>query len=330
VTLPARDPLDEIATGYQASQILFTANRLGLFRALGRARMTPEQLAAALHTSTRGVRILGDALVALGLLHRDPRGFRNSELTVEHLLPDSPGPRADLLLHGAKLYERWGRLYDAVKTGEPVPDERLDPRLLGGEREFARAMADTGRRSAAATADLLELGEARRLLDVGGGPGMYALEFARRWPELEIVVIDRPEALEVARHQISAVDLSGRIATLPGDIFETDLDGPYDVVFVSNVVHIYSAEDNRRLVRRCAQALAAGGRLVLKDFFLSDDRQSPPGGVLFAVNMLVSTAAGDCYTVAETRSWLDAAGLQLEQVLDVASKSRLLIAVKPP
>ncbi len=68
---------------------------------------------------------------------------------------------------------------------------------------------------------------------------------------------------------------------------------------------------------------------MLKDFFLDDDRRSPPGGVLFAVNMLVNTAAGDCYTVSEAHRWLELAGLEPREVRDIASRSRLLIAAKP-
>lgn len=323
---PPRDHLDELATAYQASQILMAANRLGLFATLGQEAMQTTALAAALDASPRGIRILCNALVSLGLLRSTESGYRNEQLALRHLLPDSPEPRSDLLRHGAKLYERWGHLYDAVKTGAPIPDEQLDPRLTDGEREFARAMADVGRRSAAATWSEIDLTGVKSLLDVGGGPGIYAIGFARQAPDLEVTILDREESLAVARQHISAAGLPDRIHLRPGDAFTDDLGGPYDLVFVSNVIHIYSAADNQRLIRRCAETLAPGGRLILKDFFLDDDRQTPAGGVLFAVNMLVSTEGGDCYTVTEVESWLELAGLELVDICDVASRSRLLIA----
>lgn len=329
MTTPTHDALDELATGYQASQIVLAANRLGLFRALADRILDAEVLAAALEASPRGTRILSDALVALGLLERVGDGYRNSELARRHLLPDSPEPRADMLRHAARLYARWGGLYDAVKTGEPVDDGQLDLRLLGDETDFARAMADIGRRSAAATSAQLDLGGCRRLLEIGGGPAIYAIEFARRWPQLLVVVLDREEAVAEARRNVRETSLEDRIELVVGDAFEAELGGPYDAVFVSNVVHIYSAADNQRLIERCAAVLAPGGRLVLKDFFLDDDRRSPPGGVLFAVNMLVNTAAGDCYTVSEAHRWLELAGLEPREVRDIASRSRLLIAAKP-
>jgi len=274
------------------------------------------------------MRILCDALVDLGLLARTEKGYWTTGDARRHLLPDSPEPRSDLLAHGARLYERWGGLYDAVKTGRPVAEEYLDPRLVGSEQEFARAMADVGRRSAAASCERLDLSAAGHVLDVGGGPGIYAIEFARRWPELEITVFDTSEALRVARRNIESAGLTERIRLRAGDAFVDSLGGPYGAIFISNVIHIYSAVDNRQLVQRCASCLKTGGQLVLKDFFLDDDRTRPSGSAIFAVNMLVSTDGGDCYTVTETRSWLEAADLELQEVQDVASKSRLLVASK--
>ena len=324
----SRDLIDDIAIGYQASQVLLTANRLRLFAALADHPKDHLELAVELESSPRGTRILCDALVDLGLLERPAEGYQLGHEARRHLLPDSPEPRSDLLAHGAKLYERWRGLYDAVKTGTPVADENLDARLLGSEREFAHAMANAGRRSAAATREQLDLRAAGHILDLGGGPGIYGIEFAKAWPDVEVTIFDTPEALGVARQNINAAGLAERIHLRPGDAFDDPLGGPYGAVFISNVIHIYSAEMNRLLIRRCAEALRVGGQLVMKDFFLDDDRQTPAGGAIFAVNMLVSTEGGDCFTVAETRSWLAAAGLELEEVRDVASKSRLLVARK--
>lgn len=328
MNLSFRDPIDEIANAYQASQILLTANRIGLFAAIGDEVKSADTVAADLDANPRGVRILCDALVDIGLLERSNGGYRNGEDAKRHLLADSPEPRSDLLRHGARLYERWGRLFDSVKTGEPVADELLDPRLLGDEREFARAMADVGRRSARVTCDALNLEGTKSLLDIGGGPGIYAIEFVRRWPELEVTIMDSSEALEVAQENIEVAKVADRVHLVPGDALTDDLGGPYDVVFISNVIHIYSATDNRQLIHRCAVALAEDGRLILKDFFLDEDRKRPPGAVVFAVNMLVSTEGGACYTVEEAESWLESTGLQLQKISDVAAKSRLLVAKK--
>lgn len=322
--------LDEIADGFRGAQLLITANRLGLFAALAGAARTADELAAELGASRRGVAVLGDALVALGVLDKDPEGrYAPDELVRQHLLPGSPRPRAAMLAHRARIYDRWGRLFDAVVRGEPVPDDALDPRLAEDERAFAAAMADVGRESAETTAAAIDWTGVGRALDLGGGPGLYALAFARRAPGLEAVVFDTPGTVEVARENARAAGLEGRVGARGGDAFEDDLGGPYDLVFASNLVHIYSAADNRRLVTRAAAALAPGGRLVLKDFFLDPGGTSPPGAALFAVHMLVATEGGGCYTVDEVDGWFRAAGLEPAGSTDLTPQSRLLVARRP-
>jgi len=323
------DPVDRMASGYRACQILLTANRLGLFEQLIEGPLSAEDLSSRLDADRRGVRILCDALVAEGLLERADDGYTNGPLAEQFLLESSPVSRVHSLHHTAKLYERWGRLFDAVKHGRPIPDERLDPALVGNEEQFAKAMADVGRVSAAETSEVLDLDGVRRLLDIGGGPAIYAIEFARRNPDLEVVVFDSEATLTVAESNIRAAGLEKRVTCRVGDALEDDLGGPYDLIFISNVVHIYSAATNRRLLARCASALAPGGRLVIKDFLLDDNRLGPPGGAVFGVNMLVSTESGDCYTVSEVKDWLSAHGLLFESLTDVATKSRLLTARKP-
>jgi len=323
------DPIDEIASGYKASQILFTANRLGLFAALGDGPLSAVALAARLGTDPRATRILCDALASLSLLDKNEDVYSNSDLAGEFLLPDSPKSRSAMLLHAAKLYERWSKLYDVVRSGQPVPEEEIDTRLRGDGRDFARAMADVGRLAAESACEVLDLSGVRRLLDVGGGPGVYALAFARTNPQLQAVILDSQESLEVAQANIARHDLADQVSTRVGDAFVDDLGGPYDFIFISNLLHIYAEKENRQLLTRCAKALDPGGRLAVKDFLLDPDRLSPAGGAVFAVNMLVSTEGGDSYTAKEVQQWLEDAGLQFESLANVATHSRILVARKP-
>jgi predicted O-methyltransferase YrrM len=329
--MPAQptDLVDSIASGYRDTQILLTANRLGLFSALTEGARSSDQLAVTLEADRRGTRILCDALVALELLKKNDGRYALTAVAREFLLADSPRSKQALLHHIARLYERWAKLYDAVKSGKPVPDEVIDPRLQGGAHGFARAMADVARESAELTCDKLDLSGVGTLLDVGGGPGLYALTFARRFPTLHAVVFDEAETLEVTRANIEEHGLGKRVSVLEGDCFRDDLGGPYDFVFLSNLVHIYAAEANRDLIARCAAVLNPGGRVAIKDFLTDPDRTSPAGGALFAVNMLVGTDGGDCYTTKETRGWLENAGLAYMELVELTAQSRIIVGRKP-
>lgn len=138
--------LDDLASGYRNTQILLTAVRLGLFLAVEeRGAATARELASDLDADPRGVRILGDALVALELLEKEDESYRNGDLAGELLLPESPGSQVPLLIQTAELYERCAGLYDSVKSGAPVPKEKVDTRLRHSPESFARAMDVVGR-----------------------------------------------------------------------------------------------------------------------------------------------------------------------------------------
>ncbi|MFH1740070.1 MAG: methyltransferase [bacterium] len=322
----AQDPIDAISGGYRASQVLLTANRLGVFAALGRNTMNADEIAKAVEADRRGTRILCDALVVLSLLEKEGENYKNSPLALEYLTPDAPNPRSALLWHGARLYERWGKLYDTVKTGKPAPEDTIDPQLRGDERKFALAMADIGRASARETAEILDLSAVKTLLDIGGGPGMYAIEFARHNPQLHAVVFDNEKTLEVTQANIRKAGLTDRVSVLPGDIFKDELTEEYDFIFISNLIHSYSYKENNDLISKCAHALTPGGQICIKDFLLNSDRTNPPWSTLFAVNMLVNTDRGDCYTMDEVKEWCQHANLTCDAVINVAAHSRILVA----
>lgn len=318
--------LDELASAYRPAQILFTALRLGVFNALAAGPRSHPDLARGLGTDERGTRILCDALAALELLEKDADGrFRNAPVAQEVLLSGGAESKRAMYLHGARQMARWAGLYDVVRLGRPTPEEEIDHRLSSDARAFAAAMRDVGRQSAAKLAEVMDFAGVRRLLDVGGGPGTYALELAGRYPDLEAVVFDRPDTAEVARENVREAGLEDRVQAVGGDALEDDLGGPYDFILVSNLVHVFPEEANRRLVHNCAAALAGGGRLAIKDFLLDPDRTSPTGAALFAVNMLVSTEAGDGYTVQQVSGWMRDAGLEPQPAVDLTAQSRVLV-----
>lgn len=319
---------DAIVNGYRGSQIVFTANRLGLFDALKDVSLTATELAQRLETDLRATRILCDALAALGLLRKRVDRYGLTEMSKRYLLSDSPYSQNDLLLHGASLYERWGKMYDVLKSGKPIPREAVDLRLRSDEQRFARAMASSARLSAKETADAIDLKKVKTMLDVGGGPGMYAIEFAKRKKDLRVVIMDDAKTLEVAKENIEKAGLAARIILKAGDAFKDDPGNGYDLILVSNVIHTYSAEQNEILVKRCADALATGGMLCVKDFILTRCRTKPLKASLFAVNMLVNTEGGDCYTVSEIQGWMRSAGLKPSGTKSLYPPTKLVFGVK--
>lgn len=325
---PLFQQLESISSGYRAAQVLFTAIRLGLFDALSEKERTVEELSKILNTDLRGMTILCNALAGLGLINKRGNLCRLSTLSRKYLLKDSPCSQQAILLHNAALYEKWGKLYDVVKTGKPVSYQSISPELRGDEESFARAMANAAAVAAVETVKAIDLHNVKTILDIGGGPGIYAIEFAKQKPYIKVTIIDNAKTLEVARENVKKAGLIQRIELRPGDALVDDLGGTYDLVFMSNVIHQYSPDQNCELIKRASAVLTCNGRLCIKDFLLNPCRTKPIKASLFAVNMLVNTERGNCYTVDDVKQWIKAAGLKLSRVVALSDPSKMLIGKK--
>jgi cyclopropane fatty-acyl-phospholipid synthase-like methyltransferase len=170
-------------------------------------------------------------------------------------------------------------------------------------------MNDRARKQAPLVAAQMELKEGMRVLDVGGGSGAFAVAFVRAKKGVTATVFDLPVVLPLTEVYVSAEGLKERIDLVAGDYTRDELPAGYDLVFLSAIIHSNSPEQNRSLMQKCARALTAKGTLVVQDFIMDENRTDPPGGALFALNMLVGTAAGDTYTESEIRDWMKEAGL---------------------
>ncbi len=298
----------EAVAAYRLPRIIFTALDLDLFSAVGGKAWTVPALAGRLRVSPRGLEILCRNLAAAGLLIKSGGRYRNSRLARRELNKKSPAYRWAYLDLLRNHWNDWSTLTRSVRRGKPVEDND-DPDEPAYRRRFTWAMHHRSLDVAPKIAAQVNLRGARTLLDLGGGPGTYALAFLKRNPALRATVGDRMPALAVAREIAATVPHGKRLSYLPVDFVKQPIPGRYDVIWFSNVLHIYSPEENRRLFRKMAASLAPGGRLLIQDAFLHDTNGlHPREASLFAVTMLLFTDQGDTYSVRDTTAWLKRAG----------------------
>lgn len=296
----------EIARGFQPSRVLLTALELGVFEALGDGKLTSAQVAVKIGADERATDRLMNALVALELLSKEGDLFVNSRDAREFLIPGKPGFIGGLG-HTANLWETWSTLTEAVRQGTSV-FQRQGVAKADHVKPFIAAMHFNSSRMASQILSEIDLTGVKRVLDVGGGSGAYSIAFCRANPEITATVFDLPDVVPLTLEYAAQAGMSDRISTATGDFTKGELGRDFDLAFLSHILHSNSPAENAELIKRAWRALKPGGQIVVQEFVVDEGRTTPAWAVLFALNMLVGTTAGDTYTEREITGWFADAG----------------------
>jgi len=304
--------LMEFSRGFWISSILFSGVKLGIFDCIGGKGKHLSEIVEELRIDKRGGEILLNACAALGIIEKQGKAYRNSDLSSKYLVRSSPDYKGNLFMHSADMWRAWGELENAVRTGRPL--ESYEDRFLHNERRrvqnFILGMDQNAGELAEILSDCDEVRKATRMLDVGGGPGTYCRYFIKKNPQLRATILDLPLTLEVAKILIQKHGLEGKISTLEGDLLEDDFGSGYDLILISQILHSFSHDENRKIIEKAYKALVPGGAIMINEFALNDTKTSPVDAALFAVNMLVNTERGATYTLNEIEGWLKQAGFK--------------------
>jgi len=315
--------IEELAGGYQDAAILLSALRCGLFDVMDDVPRPPRELAAALELDPRAVDAVLHAMAALGVVEKSGDGFTLPADRAAVLRRDGAASRGAILRHHQGLLQRWAHLDEVLRTGRPRSRDREDPEQV---RDYIGGMADIQRQVMPQIAAAVDLGGARSLLDLGGGPGTAAIHFALAHPELRCTVFDQAGPLAIAREFIAGAGVQDRVALLEGDFLADPLPVGFDAAYLSNIIHIYGETEVAALFRKVHGALAPGGLVLVKDFYLDDDRTAPLFAARFAVNMLVGTETGTAHVASRVRAMLVESGFALDGEVPVGGHSTILRA----
>jgi len=314
--------------------VLFVANEVGVFERLSGGPLDAEQIARRMKANRKGARVLLDALVALKYLKKSGDLYENEPDTARYLTEDSPEYVGTMLSHSYHSMRRWLRLEDMVRKGQKhrhtLPEfQATDAAERKRVRKFTVGLDQSSQGTAALVADILDLDGVETLLDLGGGGGTYSIAFARKWKSLRPTIFEASAPARIARAQAKEAGLSKRIGVIAGDFLEDDLGSErYDAVFVSNIIHIYSAAKNKQIIRKVHRALRRGGMIVIKDMLVDDGRDGPYYPLMFALTMLMFTDEGDTYTFSEVSDWLREAGFARVRRRTVIPRETFLLVGK--
>jgi ubiquinone/menaquinone biosynthesis C-methylase UbiE len=318
--------LQRLGHGFQMAKIFFAANDLDLFSRLGEGREASD-LAFELQVDGRALGILLNALVALDLLRKEGDFYRNGP-AAEEFLAGGEGYRGSIFKHIHHCWDAWNGLPEVLRSGRPA--ESREAAILGEKeewtRDFIRGMDDVTRDLAPRVVRQLDLGEARVLLDVGGGPGTYAAAFLEAHPNLrEVRLFDLPGALEVGREKLASRGMLDRVRLVQGDFHRNEFGSGVDAIWISQVFHSQDEEGCRMLIEKAWRALNPGGHLMVHEFLLDEEKTSPMTAAIFSVHMLVMTEGGRSYSGPEIAGWMAEQGFEGPHVIKVSEDTGVVV-----
>lgn len=316
-TVPQLDPTPilQMMQACQATAVLKTAIDLGVFRALSDGPHSAATVAESIGCPARSTAILLDGLAVLGLVVRRDASYELMPLTRGFLVPGEPTYLGDAanIFAGPLLWNAFGNLTETVRAGGSLLEQHAEVPSHPFWETFARSSAALAFPAATALAEQLAPFVANRdkpfrVLDVAAGSGIYGYTFLRS-PNVDVTFVDWPNVLPETRAwgERLGADLS-RAHFIPGDVFDADLGGTYDLVLASHLYHHFDRKTCQTLTRRLAGALAPNGRLAVHDFVAGPGVENP-GATMFSLVMLVWTRTGQAYAEADYAAWMAAAGL---------------------
>jgi predicted O-methyltransferase YrrM len=325
---PATDPtpIFEAFRGSYGSELLTAAvAHFNVFNRLAERAQSFDELREELGLQRRPTIVLTTALRALGLLVADTAGrFALSPLARQHLTRTSRFDVSDyvgLAASSPGVLEMVERLRSNRPAGADTEQGaafifrdgmRSAMEHASLARHFTLALAGRAKNVAPVLAQRLLLDGIERILDVGGGTGMYSIALLRRHPRLRAVVLDREEVLKIAAEMAAEHGVADRVELVAGDMFRDPLPSDCQAVLLSNILHDWDEPECLTLIERCAAALPAGGRLWIHDVFLNDALDGPLPIALYSAALFTLTE-GRAYSRAEYRGWLPAAGFEPEE-----------------
>jgi hypothetical protein len=319
------EPILEIVFGFMSSKHLCVANELGLFEQLATGPLTLDTLAERARLPRRSLRIVADAMVALGMIEREGELYRNSAVAQQFLSGRGLGDlRAFLRFWNRIAYVRWKRLEESVRAGrgafagqEFTPEE---------QKLFSEGVESVTLASALALAASYDFAPHRKVLDLGGGTGSFLVVLAARFPHLAGTLVEVAGPAAIARRRFAERKLESRLEIVEGNFFDDALPEGHDAVLMANIVHIFSPERNRDLLRRVRERVPSGARALLVDFWMDPTKTQPLFGALIAGEFLVNTQEGDVYSLEEVRAWLGETGWRFLEHKPLSGPASLVVA----
>lgn len=330
------DLILDLIEAFRRSKVMFAAVELGVFDALMQGAMTSEQLANQLSCNPAAMKTMLESLVTLGLLTYTGELFSNTEAAQNYLTSPSPNRLTGYISYSnTVMWQMWSHLEDAVRTGQhrwqqtfglegPIFSHFF--RTPEAMKEFLLGMHGYGRITSPELVRAIDLSKFRCMCDLGGATGHWVIAACEHYEHLRGIVFDLPHTLELAQSMVTQSTAAGRIEIMGGDFFVDRLPAA-DLYALGRIVHDWSEDKIKLLLRRIYDALPRGGGLLIGEKLINEERNGPRWAMMQSLNMLICTE-GKERSASEYQALLHEAGFTTCEVARTHVPLDVILATK--
>ncbi len=321
--------IEDLATAYWFSEILFTALDLQLFMHLDEGKNMVASLAEASSSKKPELYRLLRCLERMALVSLVDNYWMNNPLASRYLVPGKVDYMGDFFLYRRYMQPNWQKLTVKVSGG----NEKEVQTLSYSQRNYlyVRAMDTLACQKAREIADCL--GMARidgPVLDVGGGAGSMVRALQKSNPDLQGTVFDLPEVINAARTLYSDEAHWQNIRTMDGDFRSASFEFEFGLIILSNFLHAYGPADARTLLLKAISLLKPDGLILIHDYFPDRKGISPQKGAMYDLSMMLNTFDGACHETSAIREWLEEGGIGQTSIKDLGTDTSLILVGGDP
>lgn len=334
--IESAEDLSSIAFGFMGSKALFAGLHVDIFSMLADGPKSAEDLAKAADIPINRVAILTTALASIGLLIiADDRKIRNSPAAQSFLSKESKYDFGDYLRYqiDQQMYPFLLQL-NAVMKGDLSEEAIVSYKHWMADEEQASVYSESQHAGSLGPGRTLarkvDLSHATSLLDVGGGTGAMTISLCTEYENLHATIIDFPNVAEIGWRFISEADLVDRVRYIPGNAIEVQWPGNQDAILMSYLMSGVPGEDVEGLLQKAFEALSPGGKLIVHDFMVEEDRRGPALAALWQLQHMAFTPEARSLSVG----WLTEAGKGIGFKVDdvdnlIPAMTKLVVFSKP-
>ena len=338
------EPIFQMITGFWVSKALMAAVELEVFTKISGKQVTLQQLQDILEMDQRPTDVFATSLASLGLLkvttENGRRLYSNSALADLFLDKNKSSYMGDIVtMFDKRLYKGWDKLVLALKTNKPVSaeegggaetifDQAKSKEKIEEIKKFTHSMHGVSIGPAMALAKSFDFSKYRKMVDIGGGSGVYCIEVVKRNPNISAVVLDLEPVCLVAQEYIGKFNLQDKIQTTALDFWKEPLPSGYDVAFLSHILHDYDQDKDTFLLKKICDSLNDDGVVLISEWLINDEKTGPPPSALMGLNMIVESYGGRNYSFAEISKMLKTAGFKRIEKRPLATPAELIVGYK--